>query len=908
MSSEEEEHSGEEYSDAETRDVSPPAQKRRAREEKDGMHNLRAAYLDDEAEVSGDDDSMEDMSDYDDSELDESIIDDAPDDVDVTGEAANIRALDREKERKEYAALEEGVERRAARPVAQFGAAAPVPVQEDPFLWRVDTKPGKEQEALLDICHRVGVLTAKGEPVAVYGCVCRPGDRGVIYVEAFEKESVRAACQGSQNVLYKTGPRNARIYSSGFNPPKLPRALQYELVTAKESGSVKPDMVCRVRRGLYSGDLCQVVSVNSARQRAVVRLVPRVGALDDLATSRRKVKTGKRTRPPARLITSEEMERFTDGLYDPMEEVVVGKKRFVGGFLMHVVPYSNLVVDAQPTQREMLLFSKTRQRLAGDEDEEGLEAQEGQGALGALPALSLPKLFRGDKVTVRESDEPMLAALTGERGLVQEVDKEKGVVSVRFTALNETVPFQRSDLRRLFDASDVVGVVSGPEKGVSGRVVACPDANHVVLLTAGGRRVRVRSSLCRARAGDAASWGQLISFGPAPTDVGFLISGAECPEVLTVTGRVVTLAKGEGRVLPWMQRPATDRDGGLVQKGDEVEVVKGERAGSKGVVEATYRGSLFISSSRETFAVPSDTCTAVGKSSSDALPALMRRKHQGRGSGSLLNGDRICIESKNHSSKGMTGEIMHVSGDYVTVRLTDLSVVTVKRTEIVRADQDEEVDQGGMGMEGMCVYDGANAWDNMGQGGQGVWDQKPNVQQDTMTWGDAQANQNQGYNQGGYNQGQAQFNVPPIPQRGGSQGQGYGQGQYGMSETSGAMRMSHQQSDVRHPTEQSDTHTSAQYGPSDSTPGEVSAYRSARHMTADHTHGTHGTVGFSASHTAGRHSTGAVYGGAQSVTAGISGGMTGQTGAQSMSGAHTGADTGWTEEDGMDEDDGGFDW
>ena len=135
-------------------------------------------------------------------------------------------------------------------------------------LFMVYTKPGKEFQVVLDMTKRYfsGDVTAP----TVYSALCPVPGCGYIYVEALTDSEVARLRNGVQNCLF-----NKEIKA-------LPTSeMRDAMSVTPQTPKLRPGQFVRIRRDRpntdsYKGDLAQVVLSNSNRNKALVKLVPRI--------------------------------------------------------------------------------------------------------------------------------------------------------------------------------------------------------------------------------------------------------------------------------------------------------------------------------------------------------------------------------------------------------------------------------------------------------------------------------------------------------------------------------------------------------------------------------------------------------------------------------------------------------
>src|SRR5271154_2872155 len=232
---------------------------------------------DEEAEVDEDDD--------DEAEEDEGqdgfVADTPPDDLDQFPEGEQEddrrhRELDRQRQieasmdaEKQAEALRQRYGRRTATAIGT-GSVVPqnllMPDVNDPSIWGVRCKAGKEREVVLAIQKKLVERQHTKNPMKICSAFER-GDgpmAGYIFVEARKKADVDDALTNVADV-YPRGKTNL-----------VPVKEMPDLLRVTKSQELVRDGYVRIKKGLYQGDLAMIEEVESNGLSVTVRLVPRL--------------------------------------------------------------------------------------------------------------------------------------------------------------------------------------------------------------------------------------------------------------------------------------------------------------------------------------------------------------------------------------------------------------------------------------------------------------------------------------------------------------------------------------------------------------------------------------------------------------------------------------------------------
>ncbi|OAA62781.1 transcription initiation protein spt5 [Niveomyces insectorum RCEF 264] len=481
----EEDDEEDEDEDDEDEDDVQSSRHRRKRHKRDS----RAAFFDIEAEVD-DEDELED--DEKEGEEIEDFIDNAhPDDIEESShmnDDRRHRELDRRRELEQSLDAEKQAEILRQRygnrrPAKGLGDSAVVPRRlllpsvEDPSIWAVRCKEGKEREVVFSIMKRIEERLGTKDELGITAAFERGGPqsvmKGYIYVEALRQTDIMTALDGMLNVY----PRTKLILVEIKDMPDLFRVTK--------TPTLEPGAWVRLRRPLkYAGDLAQVLDVTENGLEARVRFIPRLdyGVRDEsLAPSsltpdgkRKKVPGMPGPRPPQRLFSEVEARKRspkTIMAHAQPNTWTYNGDYFENGFLTKDIKLQQLVVkDVNPTLEEVTKFA-----LGAEDGTENLDLK----ALAASLKDSNANVtyVPGDVVEVYEGEQ---------KGVVGKATVVTGdIVTIQVTEgqlRGTTIEAPTKGLRKRFRAGDHVKVIGGRFRDDVGMVVKI-DEDRVTLLT-----------------------------------------------------------------------------------------------------------------------------------------------------------------------------------------------------------------------------------------------------------------------------------------------------------------------------------------------------------------------------------------------------------------------------------------
>ncbi|KAF2172437.1 hypothetical protein M409DRAFT_63124 [Zasmidium cellare ATCC 36951] len=468
-----------EEEDEEDEDEEQPSRKRRKRR--------RNQFIDVEAEV--DEDDEEEPEEEDDMPGEEMH----PDDLQELPPGADRddrmhRELDRQRERQEAMDVEETAARlkerygRQARAGGAGSAIVPqkllMPGVNDPRIWRLKCRPGKEREIIFAIQHRIVERSKSREPVQIFSAFERSGPMGgSLYVEAARQDDILPALEGITHIFF------------GTKPQMIPVEEMPDLLRTRKTKQLEAGMYVRYKRGLYSGDLAQIEDIEPNGTEVDLKVVPRLdyGLNEDAnaplvepdgqgGVKRKRIQKPLGARPPARLFSETEAKKrhskyltSTGGL--SKNHYNYQGKEYKDGFLLERVRISALQTEnVNPTLEEVTRFA------AGAED--GTENLDLAALAATLKTNAGADYLPGDKVEIFRGEQMgLIGRATEVYGEVVRIRVDDGPLR------GQTVEAPMRDLRKLFKEGDHVKVIGGSKyQDEVGMVVKTKD-NRITILT-----------------------------------------------------------------------------------------------------------------------------------------------------------------------------------------------------------------------------------------------------------------------------------------------------------------------------------------------------------------------------------------------------------------------------------------
>uniref|UniRef100_A0ACD5ZQB5 Uncharacterized protein n=1 Tax=Avena sativa TaxID=4498 RepID=A0ACD5ZQB5_AVESA len=670
-------------------------------------------FFDEEAQVD------EDEEEEDEGEGEDDFINDAGADIpdDDAGRGSRSRhSIPMRDEEEDIDEIERQVRERYARSThIEYGEEAAdveqqalLPSVKDPKLWMVKCAIGHERETAICLMQKFIDRT----DLQIKSVVALDHLKNYIYVEAEKEAHVKEACKGLRN-----------IYASAKITLVPIKEMADVLYVESKNVDLGRDTWVRMKLGIYKGDLAKVVDVDNVRQRATVKLIPRID-LQALASKLegREVVKKKTFVPPPRFFNIDEaremhirVERRRNKDTGEYFEMVDGLM-FKDGFLHKIVSIKSIHTQGiQPTFDELEKFKKPGDDLNGDSS-----------SLSTLFSNRKKGHFmKGDAVIVVKGD------LKNLEGWVEKVEDTTVHIKPKISDLPKTLAFNEKELCKYFKPGDHVKVVSGVQEGATGMVVKVDG--HVLIILSDTTKEHIRvfadhvvesSEITTGitRIGDYELHDLVLldnlSFGViirVETEAFQVLKGVpDRPEVVLVKLREIK-SKIDRRT------SAQDRSKNMVSTKDVVRVVEGACKGTQGPVEHIHKGILFIYDRHHLehagfICAKAQSCILVGgsaagrrgngmdtadprlgalRSPASILQSPGRLPPRGPNYGGRFGGggrggrgghDPMvgkCIKIRSGPYKGYRGRVKEVTGVLVRVELDSLmKIVTVKRDDI----------------------------------------------------------------------------------------------------------------------------------------------------------------------------------------------------------------------------------
>ncbi|WVN89720.1 transcription elongation factor SPT5 [Cryptococcus depauperatus CBS 7841] len=570
-----------------------------------------------------------------------------------------------------------------------------MPGVNDPSLWKVVVKSGREHAICASIFRKVFSQQSSANPIDVISVFCRDSIPGMIFIEARQSAAVSAAINGIVGIFLSKGVSLVPI-----------EEMAPLLKMKKKDVNLAPGMWVRIKRGKYAGDLAQVVDVDQITSGVVgIKFLPRI---DLTPREKRKERNtaGKPTgvRPPARLFSYDEVRKIYGR--QSVRQGVQGaylfeNDEYVDGFCIKDVKIPTLATeDINPTLEEISKFTG---------DDESAAKFDLSAIADANKNLSSSLLFPGDKVEVYEGEQ------TGLYGTVETVSSD--VISINAEGgevHGQVVEVPARSVRKRFDVGEHVKVLGGKHVDVSGMVVEVKGGIVTLMSDQGEQEIKVFSKDLR-KATDTTNL--TASKGMYDVHDMVMLDSTTAAVVTKVEGGLLRVLDQNGT--PKSVSPeqislrrdnkryavASDSQGNDMKVGDSMKETEGEMR--QGEVVNIFRSIFVFLYNREytenhgafvaraislVSATPKSSINDLGKIN----PALNAQLPYGGASlrpppSANINRNRLIntlVVVTKGTSKGLMGIIKDIQGETARVELkTNNKTLTIALTSLKRKDQ-----------------------------------------------------------------------------------------------------------------------------------------------------------------------------------------------------------------------------
>lgn len=386
-----------------------------------------------------------------------------------------------------------------AGPIPKHALAPDV---NDPTIWAVKVRPGKERDLVFSICKKA----LADQHIRINSAFQRDSIKGFIYIEARSEAYVRNAIHGLVGVF-------------GSSQPLL-IPLEDRMALLKTKQIVQELQIggwVRFKRGKHTGDIGQIIDVPDNGDQVTVKFIPRIDfakreetvAADDGSNSKKRKKGPVNynlpgMKPPQQLFNADDV-RAAFG--DKSVSYARGSFHFENdeykdGFCIKDIRVSALnTEDIQPSLDEINQFDQTEKKASGMDDDDDAPPAESttdninfQLIAQAAKRSATAALQPGDHVQVVEGGSQGLSGT-----VVSIVNEKVFITSEEIQELRE-IEVLLSEVRKMFRVGDHVRVLVGAHTGQTGLVLSTQGDTLNFLSDLTGQEIQVFSKDVREAA------------------------------------------------------------------------------------------------------------------------------------------------------------------------------------------------------------------------------------------------------------------------------------------------------------------------------------------------------------------------------------------------------------------------
>lgn len=436
--------------------------------------------MDVEAEVDDDEEEADDDDEGAGKDLEFIQYNDEPEETsrDIRGGHTRLDRRNRELEDQDAEAVAESYKERYGRmryqgEMNQVPQRLLMPSVEDPSLWGVRCRPGREKDIVISIMSKFIANEWGSQPLEIYSAFCRDSIQGLFYVEARSPSHVLEAVKGLVGVYSSSAPDR--------KPLLIPVDEMADLLKIKKQvKEVKPGSWVRIKRGKYQGDLAQVMDITENGEVAGVKFVPRIdlNPKEDNtsagAAGKKRKKGANSTvsfRPPQRLYNHADIVR----VYGSRTSVKRGDKyvfqndTFRDGLLEKDITISGLQTeDVNPQIDEITKFaSQNGETSSGGDIDLNMMADAVKQSAAILQPGDVVEIFEGQLTGISGS----IVALRGD------------VVTIKANVdeySNQHIEVLARSVRKTFSTGDHIKVINGKYTDETGLVISINEKDSTV--------------------------------------------------------------------------------------------------------------------------------------------------------------------------------------------------------------------------------------------------------------------------------------------------------------------------------------------------------------------------------------------------------------------------------------------
>lgn len=453
---------------------------------------------------------------------------------------------------------------------------------DDPKLWMIKCKPGKEKYCISNIYHKFFYMNRSSSihnQLKIMSAICFDSLKGFIYVEAFKECNVRETITG-MSFLYLNHIKIVPL-------SEMSKVFQFDKF---DSVKLKNDQWVKIKTGDYEGDIGQIIGIQDPIKKIYVKLIPRMKGDSN---------ANKDFQPPKKIFNPKTLA----GVIDKTSKIFgsylyYNKQMFKDGFLIKVLNRSSLIIeDVIPSIDDLRFF----QSFDNNEVDEPNSNEEEKKLNFDMPNNKKMMFHQGDRVKITQND---FKGIVGK--VISQNDK---TVQLKLNVVelgDEIFEFPIDSIMKDFLPGDLVHCIKGSNIGKQGCLVKIEEETGTAVIYSEAFNTHFKASctdlvlsntfesLDHDQTNSNINIGELVQEQNNKSNIFYIINVIDYSlktinqrnEIHTISCRDVYTVKPFKSGLDGKNNP--------IIQGDIIKVTEGKYEGKQGIIRAIYNNILFL--------------------------------------------------------------------------------------------------------------------------------------------------------------------------------------------------------------------------------------------------------------------------------------------------------------------------
>ena len=470
------------------------------------------------------------------------------------------------------------------------------PNSQDPKLWLIKCKLGKERECVETLFHKYFHYNKEDQPmkIKILSAMSFDSLKGYIYIEAYKEANVREAIMGLSNLRensLKIVPINEM--TQVFNYDKLAKV------------DIKPRQWVRMKSGLYEGDLAQVLNIEDPINKIYIRIIPRIQEQsetknENIGEYNKKLK--KNIKPRQKLFNPKHYNNIESKSHNLIGSYITwNKQMFKDGFLIKTVKAKSLITEGVvPKIEELKIFDMAKFNQDERDDDTNPNTTDLEYLSTAIQETEISrkkKFEKGDRVKIIQGD---LNGITGK--VISHVDKIVQLYPNVEGMSEDVLEFPEDYLIKEFLPGEMVQVVTGPNIGKQGYIVKIED--DVAVIYSESTKSYYKASCLDLISSSQVIYmneqnsffkiGELVKINNLNTICYVLNVSQYSLKLIDTRNEIKTVSVRDVFKLPSHKINGIDSKKNPITKDDTVKVINGLYKGTKAIIKNIYKYFVFL--------------------------------------------------------------------------------------------------------------------------------------------------------------------------------------------------------------------------------------------------------------------------------------------------------------------------